>query len=69
MLNAHRAFNPHNDHLMKDIMTAKERQVVTAPVIPVQIKPRDDKDRASQEFSQNLDMMFQQYDNPVIDRT
>ena len=28
MLRAHRAFNPHNDHLMKDIMTAKESKVV-----------------------------------------
>ena len=27
MLRAHRTFNPHNDHLMKDIMTAKERRI------------------------------------------
>jgi hypothetical protein len=64
---AHQAFDPQHDHLMRDIMTTKERRLATVPLLPAQIITRDDKEHGRQEFSQNLDTMFQQYDNPVVD--
>jgi hypothetical protein len=67
MLRAHRAFVPLNDHLMKDIMTAKERKKATASLLPASVVDREDEDRVNQELMQNLDAMFQQYDNPVVD--